>query len=60
MLQVLRHPGAAIRRHIKTRSRGQSLVEMALILPVFLLFFAAILDLGRVSWWPGGLRRADP
>ena len=25
-----------------------------------LLVPAAILDLGRVSWWPGGLRRADP
>jgi len=49
MLQLLRHPGAAIRHHIRTRSRGQSLVEMALILPVFLLFFAAIIDLGRIA-----------
>ncbi len=49
MLSVLRHPGAAIHRHIKTRSRGQSLVELALILPVFLLFFAAVLDLGRIA-----------
>ena len=40
---------AALRRHIKTRSRGQSLVELALILPVFMLFFAAILDLGRIA-----------
>jgi len=31
------------------RSRGQSLVEFALILPVFLLFFGAVLDLGRVA-----------
>ena len=49
MLSSLRRPGAAIRRHIKTRSRGQSLVELALILPVFMLFFAAILDLGRIA-----------
>jgi PKD repeat protein len=49
MLSVLRHPGAAIRRHVKTRTRGQSLVELALILPVFMLFFAAVLDLGRVA-----------
>lgn len=28
---------------------GQSLVEFALILPVFLLFFGAVLDLGRVA-----------
>jgi Flp pilus assembly protein TadG len=31
------------------RTRGQSLVEFALILPVFLLFFGAVLDLGRVA-----------
>ena len=49
MLSSLRRPGAAIRRHIRTRTRGQSLVELALILPVFLLFFAAILDLGRIA-----------
>jgi len=49
MLSVLRHPGAAIRRHIKTRTRGQSLVELALILPVFLLFLATVLDLGRIA-----------
>jgi PKD repeat protein len=49
MLSSLRRPGAAIRRHIRTRTRGQSLVELALILPVFMLFFAAILDLGRIA-----------
>jgi hypothetical protein len=49
MLSSLRRPGAAIRRHIRTRTRGQSLVELALILPVFLLFFAAVLDLGRIA-----------
>ena len=31
------------------RSRGQSLVEFALILPVLILFFGAILDLGRLA-----------
>lgn len=34
------------RRH---RSRGQSLVELALILPVFLVLFATVLDLGRIA-----------
>ena len=38
-----------IRRHIASRSRGQSLVEFALILPVFMLFFATTLDLGRLA-----------
>ena len=46
---ILRRPTAALRRHVSTRSRGQSLVELALILPVFMLFFAAILDLGRIA-----------
>lgn len=31
------------------RTRGQSLVEFALILPVFILFFGAVLDLGRLA-----------
>jgi Flp pilus assembly protein TadG len=49
MISVLRHPGAAIRRHVKSRTPGQALVELALILPVFMLFFAAVLDLGRIA-----------
>ena len=49
MLSILRSPGAALRRHFRTRTRGQSLVELALILPVFMLFFAAVLDLGRIA-----------
>ena len=49
MLSTLRSPIAALRRHLKSRTRGQSLVELALILPVFMLFFAAILDLGRIA-----------
>lgn len=32
----------------RTNRRGQSLVEFALLLPVFLLLFAATLDLGRL------------
>ena len=35
------------RRHAK--SRGQSLVEFAIILPVFMLLFATTLDLGRLA-----------
>ena len=31
-------------------SRGQALVELALILPVFLLLFASALDLGRLFY----------
>jgi Flp pilus assembly protein TadG len=38
------------RRHRQSRSGGQSLVEFALVLPVFLLFLAATLDLGRVFY----------
>ena len=36
-----------MRRHRKARSRGQSLVEFALVLPLFLLLFFAIVDMGR-------------
>ena len=38
-----------IRRHRAHLSRGQSLVEFALILPVLMLFFATTLDLGRLA-----------
>ena len=34
---------------MRSRSGGQSLVEFALVLPVLLLLFASILDLGRVA-----------
>ncbi len=37
------------RRHLAERSRGKSLVEFALLLPVFMLFFATTLDLGRLA-----------
>lgn len=49
MLSNLRNPRAALIHHLRTRTRGQSLVEFALILPVFMLFFAAVLDLGRIA-----------
>jgi len=35
--------------YVQNTSRGQSLVEFALILPVFMLFFATTLDLGRLA-----------
>src|SRR3954447_26432222 len=50
MLTSLRRPRTAIRRHLAARSRGQSLVEFALILPLFLVFVAACLDLGRIFY----------
>ncbi|MGZ8527919.1 MAG: DUF7507 domain-containing protein [Candidatus Limnocylindrales bacterium] len=38
-----------LRRHDRTRrSRGQSLVELALIMPIFLLLIAAAIDFGRL------------
>lgn len=50
MLLSPRSPRRAHRRHLETRSRGQSLVEFALVLPLFLMFVAAALDLGRVFY----------
>src|SRR5436305_7172214 len=50
MASSLRSPRAALRRHLRTGSRGQSLVEFALVLPLFLIFVAACLDLGRVFY----------
>ncbi len=37
-------------RRNRNKTRGQSLVEFALILPVFLVFLAAALDLGRIFY----------
>ncbi len=47
-MRHLPSPLARFRRR-KGRTRGQSLVEFALVLPVFLLFFGAVLDLGRIA-----------
>jgi PKD repeat protein len=41
---------ARLRRHFGKRTLGQSIVEFAIILPLFLLFLAAALDLGRVFY----------
>jgi PKD repeat protein len=41
---------ARLRRHYHRRTPGQSFVEFALILPIFLMFLAAALDLGRVFY----------
>jgi len=41
---------ARLRRHFRQRTLGQSFVEFALVLPLFLLFLAATLDLGRVFY----------
>ena len=32
------------------RSRGQAMVEFALVIPVFILLMVGIFDLGRVVW----------
>ena len=43
-------PAIRLPRLRRGRTRGQSLVEFALILPVFALLFAATLDLGRLFY----------
>lgn len=45
-----RHQGAGRRDQAPNRSRGQALVEFALIIPVFLALLMGILDFGRVVW----------
>jgi Flp pilus assembly protein TadG len=39
-----------MRRHSGRRSGGQSLVEFALVLPIFMALIFGILDLGRAVW----------
>ena len=49
----MRHPLLLRRwaaRRSRHRSRGQSLVELALILPVLMFLFAGAIDLGRVFY----------
>src|SRR5262245_17035674 len=41
---------APLHRHLAKRSRGQSFVEFAVVLPIVLVFLAATLDLGRVFY----------
>jgi PKD repeat protein len=42
--------GLASRLRRRRRSRGQSLVEFALIAPILLVFLATVLDLGRIYY----------
>jgi Flp pilus assembly protein TadG len=35
---------------MKARSRGQALVEFALVLPIFLVLLFGMIDIGRVVW----------
>lgn len=48
MFATLRHPIAAVRRRLSGKTRGQSLVEFALILPIFLTLVGAAVDIARV------------
>src|SRR5690348_16820187 len=41
---------SSVRARLRPRSRGQALVEFALILPVFLLLALAAIDLGRIFY----------
>jgi Flp pilus assembly protein TadG len=43
---------------MKPTTHGQSLVEFALVIPVFLVVFLAVLDLGRVVWANNALASA--
>ncbi len=42
----------------RTKSRGQALVELAIVLPVFLVLLMGIFDLGRVIWAQNSLENA--
>jgi hypothetical protein len=44
--------------HDRKRSRGQGLVEFALVLPIFLAMVFAIIDMGRVVWATDSLSNA--
>jgi len=48
MLKILPSPRAVLVNRIKKRSRGQSLVEFALILPILLTLTGAAIDVARV------------
>lgn len=47
-----------LRRRHRTKRRGQTLVEFALILPVFILVLMGILDLGRAVYYNATLSNA--
>lgn len=48
MLKILSSPRGALVNHIRKRSRGQSLVEFALILPILMTLTGAAIDVARV------------
>jgi Flp pilus assembly protein TadG len=48
MLKILSSPPGALATRIRKRSRGQSLVEFALILPILLTLTGAAIDVARV------------
>lgn len=39
-----------VRNHLRDRSRGQALVEVALVSPLFFALLFGLIDLGRVIW----------
>jgi hypothetical protein len=50
--------GIGFRRSRRRRSRGQSLVEFALVLPIFLLMLFGLVDLGRYVYLNSTLSQA--
>ncbi len=46
---ITRPSRSRLLRRWQSRTRGQSLVEFALIMPISLFLFAAVLDFGRIS-----------
>jgi Flp pilus assembly protein TadG len=49
-MALIARPQGALRQRRSRRSRGQALAEFALALPILLLLFFAILDLGRAVY----------
>jgi Flp pilus assembly protein TadG len=47
-----------MKKYIRSRSHGQTLVEFALLLPVFLLFVIIVFDLGRAVYYYSALHNA--
>ncbi len=47
------------RRGPRDRSRGQALVEFALVIPIFLVMFFGLFDVGRVVYINNALSEAS-
>ena len=47
-----------LRRHVATRRRGQTLVEFAFVLPIFLLMLFGMVDMGRYVYLNSTLSQA--